>query len=56
MRGSALGWELIGDMPGHHKFWSALMKWAGDGEPNNWFSDTVGIVPPVNSSIIELRT
>jgi hypothetical protein len=28
-----LGWELIGDMPGNHKFWSALMKWSDDGEP-----------------------
>jgi hypothetical protein len=22
----AAGWELIGDMPGHHSYWSALMK------------------------------
>jgi hypothetical protein len=22
----AAGWELIGDLPGHHKFWSALIK------------------------------
>jgi hypothetical protein len=33
----ALGWEMIGDMPGHHKFWSALMKWAGDGGPITGF-------------------
>jgi hypothetical protein len=22
----AAGWELIGDLPGHHKYWSVLMK------------------------------
>jgi hypothetical protein len=22
----ALGWEVVDDMPGHHKYWSVLMK------------------------------
>jgi hypothetical protein len=28
----AKGWEVIGEMPGHHSHWSAIMKWAGEGE------------------------
>jgi hypothetical protein len=52
----AQGWQVVGDMPGHHKFWSVIMKWAGDGEPITTCRDAVGIVPTVNGSTIESRT
>ena len=23
------GWEVVGQLPGHHAIWSVLMKWVG---------------------------
>jgi hypothetical protein len=52
----AHGWSVVGPMPAHHGYWSALMRWSGPGEPTTTCRDAVGILPMVNGSTSEPRT